>query len=198
MSDAQNTGASPPVDPGEIPLPPDPPAWPKAVGITSIVWGALGLTCGACGVAGGIASSYLSGMMPAEMGPMPDVMKPSPAQLVLGGVGILWAILLIVAGIMCVTRNPATRAMHLVYAVGSFVLTAAGTVLSVRQQFAIAEWVAQNPDSGWAKQQNPTVSWIILGATVVLGLAWPCFCLLWFGVVKRRPEDLTGGQVPAA
>lgn len=196
-----NTPTPPPIEHADAPLDEhwqDPPRWPKAVGTISIVWGALSLTCAGCGVAGFFMSNWSAGMAPPDWGPPPPVMMPGIEQLALQALGALWAVLLIVAGILVVNRNPAGRIAHLVYAVGSVLLTAVAVALAIRQQNAIADWARNNPDSMWAQQNNPTVTYIALAVGILLGLAWPAFCFVWFGLIKRRPEDLHGGEPPVA
>lgn len=174
----------------------DPPKWPTVVGTISIVWGGLSLTCAGCGVASMLFSPQMMKMAEAELGPAPAVMLPTMPQLILSGLGVPWAILLIVAGIFTVTRSPAGRASHLVWAVGSLLIGLLYAVLAVQQQLAIADWAAQNPDNQWAQHNNPLVAYVSLAVGLVLSFAWPVFCLIWFGLVKHRPEDMTGGVTP--
>lgn len=173
--------------PGHDPLP-DPPTWPKTVGITSIVWGAIGLTCSGCGAGMLAAMPWLMFFAEKEIGsPMPDALKPGPFALPLSVVGVGWAVLLIVAGILCVGRKPAARPAHLVYAIGGVILAALGAVSGTMDQLHALDWVAQNPTDGWARQHNATVGWIMLVFFVGLGTVWPLFCLVWFGALKRSP-----------
>lgn len=190
--------AEPPHSP-EDDLLAEPPRWPKVVGIASIAWASLGMLCGACGV----ASPALQGLIPKEMtekwGPMPAAMQQSPMQTAAAGIGIAWALVLLAAGIACVMRRPAARPMHLVYALGSIGLSLWGLSMGLRQMAALNQWAQQNPANEWAKMHNPLMGLVMIGAGMVLGLAWPGFCLVWFGAVKRRREDFTGGAAePAA
>lgn len=177
-------------------LPDEPPKWPGIVGVISIVWASLGLLCGICGLASPlIMQAAFAQAASSQMGPMPDVMKPGLPQMAHGVVSLLWTVLLLVAGIMLTLRKPAARPLHLLYAVGSIILTIVGTVVGVMAQRAIHEWAANNPDNEWAKQiaqQPAAAAYIGIGFAVVLGLAWPVFCLIWFGAVKRTPRDITG------
>ena len=59
---------------------------------------------------------------------------------------------------------------------------------------AIMEWARQNPDNPWAQQQNPLLTVVIFAFVIVLSFAWPVFCLIWFGLVKRTPESMTGSD----
>jgi hypothetical protein len=175
----------------------EPPRWPSVVGGISIGWAALGLLCGGCGVLSPILMWTFLKSAEAQFGPMPEVLRPDALQIALAGAGMLWAAVLLVAGIMLTLRKPASRPLHLVYAAGGVVLTAVASGAAVMHQLRIAEWVAQNPDNKWAQQQNPTMSFVMLGVYVLLGLAWPLFCLVWFGLVKRTAADIAGGGASA-
>jgi hypothetical protein len=172
----------------------EPARWPTVVGTISIVWASLNLLCAGCGVLSPVLMSTLMKSAEAQLGPMPDVMRPGAGQVVVAGLGFVWAILLLVAGIMLTLRKPAARMLHLVYAAGAIVLSIAGTAVAVMMQLRIAEWVADNPDSPWAQQQNPAVSFAMIGVSVVLGMAWPVFVLVWFGVVKRNASAIVGSE----
>lgn len=172
------------------------PRWPGVVGTISIIWASLNMICGGCGVLSPILMSFALAPAEEKFGPMPDVMRPGALQIAAAGGGLLWAIVLLVAGIMLTLRKPAARPLHIVYAAGSIVLSIAGTVLAILNQQAIAQWAANNPGSEWAKQSNPTISYIVLAVAIILGLAWPVFCLVWFGLVKRTAADIAGHDAP--
>src|SRR3954471_18440045 len=89
----------------EMPMPGEPPAWPKVIGIISIVWASLGLACGMCGFGWILYLPTFSKQMEAQMGPMPPAMTPSAAQMALMVVGILWAFVLLSAGIATIGRK---------------------------------------------------------------------------------------------
>lgn len=164
----------------------EPPRWPKVVGIISIVWASLGLACGVCGMAGPFISTYF---VPPEMkGQMPP-MAPPPLMLAAQVAGMANAVLLLVAGIMLVSRKPVSKPMHLVYGLLSFPLFVVTMMLSMQQQAALAQWAQQNPDTPYGKaMQGPgaalgqTIGWVI-GCLMML---YPVFCVIWFGFVKRR------------
>jgi hypothetical protein len=171
------------------------PGWPKPVGIISIVWGALGLTCGLCGLVG---LSMMPAMMKGaedQMGVMPDIMKPSPLQMVAMVAGFVPTIVLIVAGVLTVRRNFTGRLVHLIYVGLAIFIGGIGIAMQIQQQMALSAWAAENPDNMWAKQQQQGGAFAYIGIAfgVLLSFAWPLFCAIWFGFVKRRPEDF--GQV---
>lgn len=171
------------------------PGWPKPVGIISIVWGSLGLLCGMCGMASmTMMSTFMKGAED-QMGPMPDMMKPTPLQIGAMALGFIPAITLIVAGALTVKRNYKGRMVHLIYVAMSMVIGGIGIAMQIQQQMALSAWAAENPDNMWAKQQQQGGAFAYIGIAfgVLLSFAWPLFCAIWFGFVKRKPEDF--GQV---
>jgi hypothetical protein len=178
----------------------EPPRWPKVVGITSIVWASIGLACGVCGIGSLAFMPQLMKMAEQSMGePYPAALNPPRSLLVLAAVGTLWTFLLLAAGIATVTRRPAGRPLHLLYSIGSVLLAFVNTAFSLQYQNAVAQWAAQNPGSKWAQTQGGVGNMIGIAFGLLLGLAWPAFCIVWFGFIKRKPEDMTGGvQEPAA
>jgi hypothetical protein len=167
----------------------EPPGWPKVVGIVSIVWGGLSLLCGVCGIGwGGIIAPR---MLPPEQA-VPPGLFVSPMQMVLGAIGFIFQIALIVGGVATVGRKPAGRTLHLVYASASVVLFVIGIPLAFQQQAVMKQWAIDNPAHPIAKGMTgpgagvgQIVGWAF-GA--VFGLGWPMFCLIWFGLCRKRPE----------
>lgn len=94
------------------------PKWPKVIGILSIVWGSLGLFCGGVGMAMLPFSAKLSGMALKNGEPTPYGSIPTITDYTITGIGFGLALLLLFAGIACVSYRPTTRVMHLVYAGG--------------------------------------------------------------------------------
>jgi len=191
---------NPPMEPGDLGTLAEPPKWPKVVGIISIVWAGLGLTCTGCGLASMVFMPQLMKVSEQAMGgPMPAIMQPGPLQIVLTAASLIPVILLLLAGIATVGRKPTGRPLHLAYAVVSIVMSVASTVVAAQHQLAVIEWAQQNPDSKWAGQAQSPMAWIGLAFGILIGLAWPVFCLIWFGLVKRRNADITEGlEEPAA
>lgn len=181
------------------------PGWPKGVGIPSIILGALMLVCNGMGVAWfSVGQPWMmqqaidSGQM--EGGVPPFMMQPMLGMTVLCVVGLLVSVLLVVAGISTVARRPAGRALHLAYGALSVVTFGVSMYMNMSMQAQTNEWIQQNPDSGFAAQAQQSLGpGFGLAMGVLLGLVWPVFCLIWFGLVKKRPEDMTGGvAAPAA
>lgn len=190
----QTNDAAPIQPPDFIDLPPDPPAWPKVIGIISIVFASLGLVCGGCGGAMLFAMPALLKLSEEQFGPAPDVFKPPVAQLAMVPVGFILAIVLLVAGIMLIRRKPAARVMHLVYAVVNILLTSAGVVVGLMQLDKLAAWKAANEGEQWAAQINMPQQYFTLAFATAIGIAYPLFLLIWFGLVKRKATDM--GTLP--
>jgi hypothetical protein len=181
---------APSLDPAgfDAPIAPE-PAWPKVVGIISTCWASLGLFCGVCGTTMGFVGPMMAKMAEQQMGgPMPKEMQASPAQLILGVVGLGGSALLLAAGIATTKRRPAGRSLHLFASIAGLILTAIGGWLAYQQQMALSHWLQQNPSDPWARQANPGIGLAIGGFMTLLGLAWPIFCLVWFGAMGKRPE----------
>jgi hypothetical protein len=168
------------------------PGWPKVVGTISIVWASLGLLCSGCGMIMFFALPTMMKGAEAKLGPMPPEMLPQPLQMVAAGIGFLWAIVLLVAGITTVTRRPLGRPLHLLHACGAIVLGTIGIVLQVKQMGDLNAWAAANPTNEWAKQMNSPGQGIGRNIGLVfaafLSYAWPLFCLIWFSPSKRAAE----------
>lgn len=165
-----------------------PPAWPKAVGIVSIVWGSLGIACNGCGV---VSMLVMPGLMaqavPNE--PMPPQFQPSGLAVLASVLSVCVSVVLIVAGVLVMRRRELGRWLHLGYAAAALVLTIVGVAIQLQMMAAMDQFVRENPGSMWAQQQNAPGSKIgqqvglVFG--VVLGAAYPLFCLVWFGLIKR-------------
>ncbi len=171
------------------------PRWPKVVGIISIVWGSIGLICNGLG----LASSFLfAGMMKSAAEQMnggmpPQITEINPMILLMYGVGLVWTILLIVAGAVTVARKPAGRPIHLFWSISNLLIAGWGIFLSVSMQNAIAQWVRDNPTADFSQNYSPMQGMVGLALGIVLGFAWPLFILVWFLFVKRSNADLAEG-----
>ncbi|CAG0973768.1 hypothetical protein PHYC_01392 [Phycisphaerales bacterium] len=178
---------TPPIEAGDLELPPEPPKWPKVIGIISICWAGLGLTCTVCGVAGG-AVGYAF-MPESQRSQFPPNFGLTPGLMATAAFGTLNAGLLLIAGILTLRRKPLGGLLHLVVAAISILLFAVNVYFTMEQQAIIAQWARENSETQYAKQLNSgsqqigqIVGWAF-GA--LLGLGYPIFLLIWFGVVKR-------------
>ncbi|MBX3359941.1 MAG: hypothetical protein KF705_00670 [Phycisphaeraceae bacterium] len=191
-------GTPAPQSPDFIDLPADPPVWPKVFGIISIVFGTLGLVCGGCGLAVMPFMGQLMGNV-AEGQDLPPAYQPNLATMAYAGVGLLHAILLLIAGAVTVARKPVGRPLHLVYAALGIPLAIGGLFIQWKLQQENIAWAAQaDPNNPFAQQFNSPQSRMgnMLGMAfgAAMGLGYPLFLLVWFGLVKRKGSDM--GQLP--
>lgn len=175
----------------------DMPAWPKVIGTLSIVFGSVSVLCG--GVQFGFNAFILPQLVPAETwegaATPPPIVSIPPEAYVAGVLSIIVNVGLVVAGVMCAARNAAGRMAHLIYGVVMVIVTIYSTLVQMRFQESMDQWVADNPDTTLATQMASQSAFNSIGLIffIILTLAWPAFCIIWFGMVKRKPEDFTGG-----
>jgi hypothetical protein len=131
-------------------------------------------------------------------GPIPAELQPGAMQIVAGLIHPLGGVILLVAGILLCMRRSAARMTHLVYAAVSLL----GTVLGVA---GVMSWVnsfrafeAAQPDHEWVHYfntfSNPSMMIAQTIGAAVASVLFPAFAIIWFLFIKKRPEDITGGQ----
>ena len=174
------------------------PKWPKVIGIISIVWGSLGLFCGGLGLVGLPFSEKLSSMALQNGEPAPYGSVATGTDYAITGIGFCLALLLLFAGIACVSYRPLTRMMHLLYG-GISIPLVVWSFLNQQHKLELnKQWAEQYPDNPVAQtmlgQGGQTGEIIGLVLLIVLGFGVPVFYLLWFGVIKTKPEQITGGD----
>ena len=188
------TPAAPPTEPP--PMLDEPKSWPKVIGIISITWASVvGLGCNACAA---FMPQIMGRIIPEDMKKdgLPPNLTPNPIMYGAIGLGVLVSILLLVAGIALVRRKRSGRALHLVWAVLGCLMAVLGLYMQWRMNGEVQVWMQQHPDSQFAKQAasqgdiGPIIGYV-MGA--VFGLAYPVFCLVWFGLVKRNAAEIDSG-----
>ncbi|GJM19653.1 MAG: hypothetical protein DHS20C14_18660 [Phycisphaeraceae bacterium] len=192
--------ASPPTefDPADPELFVEAPKWPKVVGILSVVFGSISVFCGGVGIAlAPLGVSMAEGQLNGD--PPPPNMVIAPIDMVSQGVGFLINILLIIAGSTLLMRKPAARALHLLYGVAFLFAAGLGIWAQMKKQAAMDAY-AQQYDNIYAQQHGQAGSLaLIIGVVMMVAfLCWPAFCLVWFGLTKTKPSDITGAHDPAA
>lgn len=106
-------------------------------------------------------------------------------------------LVLLGAGVALVMRKYVARPLHLVW-VALAVLSACWSMyLQIGQSQQTKQWVRDNPSSKFAQAQNQGASGLVeVGAWIIglaVGLGYPTFCGIWFGLVKKKPEEYTRG-----
>lgn len=173
------------------------PLWPKVVGIISSIYAGLFLTCSVVGLA--LMPVWQSLSQPTYEGASspPPSLSPDAITWMLSGIGVVVLLGLLFAGINTILRKPLGRTLHLLVAAVSIVLTFVNAWNQMRIQTALEAWAAENPDTIMAQQATASggaIGTIVsLGMVFIFGLVYPVFLLIWFGLVKTKPEDMTGG-----
>ncbi len=175
-----------------------PPAWPKWIGGLAIAWGALMLTCTGIGaVMMPMQSKFMKPMI--EGAPMPDALIPTPLDWGFIAIGFVMTLLLLFGGIFCVSRNPVSRVMILIWAIPSIPMSLFNYTIQMGKQESLREWAKQYPNTqygemlnaqGAAGQQVTEIVGLVI--TILLGVIIPAFFIVWFGFVKTKPEQMTG------
>lgn len=187
----------------------EPPAWPKVMGIISIVLGGLGLPCGLCV---GIMSLAMGPFMQkmgelqaqgggAKGGPeipstqIPSELAPGTLSILSGLLWPLCAILMLMAGVMLLQRKPAGRTLHIVYGMISVLGTLIGLIGAWMYSQSAAAYMAQHPDDPWTKfftaqGGGPSGQFVQAIGLSCVSFIYPAFVLIWFLFVKRNPADM--------
>ncbi len=136
-----------------------------------------------------------------EGAPLPEGMKANGTDWMLMGFGFAITLFLLVGGIFCVMRNPISRMMILIWGVFSIPISLISYVRQLDKQESIRAWAQQYPDSPLAQQMNAgdqTTQQIgeVVGLvlTIILGVLIPAFFIIWFGLIKTKPEHMTGSE----
>ncbi len=178
----------------------DAPAWPRHIGTLSIIWVVIGGCCAGCMLALAVASPSLIGMIPDEAQrakALREQPPQAPLALVSLGASFLMAFLLLFAGILTLRRQALGRTLHMVWAGLTLVLIAIGLWDGFRHMPALEKWVQENPNVPAAKFMSGPAMMIQMLIYTAIRLVWPVFCLIWFGLVKRTPETMTGHAASA-
>jgi len=175
------------------------PKWPVVIGIVSIIWGGFWLLCGGLGIAFlPLAPRFMEQALEGD--PIPYGMVPTATDYIIGVSGILGSLLLLFAGIMAVSRRPVTRPMHIVYGVITIPLSLWSYLNQMGKAALNAEWAEDFPNNPMATGMGTDTTQAAFGQilgliiTILLGVCIPLFYLIWFGLIKTKPEQITGGD----
>lgn len=187
---------TPPIDAGEIPQ--QPSAWPKVIGVITIIFGSLAILQGCVGAVSSLFMSSLSAIVPAEQAAVYDAMEDLKPWMIIGAVLALGlGILLLVAGIGLVRRRAWSPTACMVWAGIKMVFVVGYTILgdmAQQAQFeAMQEMMQQDPNMPAAMPAMMGSFMQVFGVfTIVLGILWgwalPVFLLIWFARSKIKAE----------
>lgn len=178
---------------------PDPPSWTKPIGIASLSFAGLSLTCLGCGGVGLLMPILFASGMQQQFpdGLPPQITTPQPLFITSLSVGFVLQLLLVFAGSMLLLRKANARVLHLLYGVLGVLSFAFGAWVSVEHQVAITEWCKANPNTKFAQSQQASgmigqiVGWT---SAILTGLVWPVFSLVFFGVIKKDAREIERGR----
>jgi len=172
-------------------------SWPKVIGIISIVWASLGLLCNSCTALSAVLTPVFMNMAPPQMQQQMQQQMASQNTLfniVTGLLGVAMSVVLMYAGIQTMRYRWKGRMLHLVWAGLSVVLGIGGSIFGygVMKQQVAAQLAQMQNDPNMAKMQPmiETMAYATFGCVVLFSLAYPLFILVWFGLIKKRPEDM--------
>lgn len=182
-----------------------PAGWPKPIGIISLILGIMSVTCGVIGIgftfaSGGFFGSMMSGQLPPNTPPPPFVPPMNAIFIASIVVSLLLNAILIAAAVKLLARSASGRSLHLLYAIVGVVSAFFGSFAGYQGQQALGAqqlaWAEQYGDGNdMTKQmadqfrQQQQMRGPIQAVGIVIGLlvrlAWPLFCVIWFGMVKK-------------
>lgn len=168
----------------------EPTSWPKVIGIVSMIWGGLSITCAGCGAIGAIASVS---MIPEEMKAqgLPPTVGLNLTNGISMAVGTLMAIVLFAAGLTTLRRSMTGRTLHLIWSALSILWIPIAMFLIFRQNAEMDRWAADNPENQFAKQHlaGGGIGMAIgVGITLIFSL-YPVFIFIWFMFIKKTKES---------
>ena len=191
----------PPTDP-EAFDPSDPsrfverPKWPRGIGIISIILGSIGLLCSVGAAGAGVFLAPLQQQAVSDLAPdadpLPGAMTPLIWVSLIFGTGL--AFLQLIGGVFCASYKPVARPTLLIYGVLGIVSTFLGVYANMQQQGVMSDWAQANPGNPIADQMNSdaqAISQLVgLAIGLLLGLGISLFYVIWFGLVKTKPEQM--------
>jgi hypothetical protein len=170
-----------------------PSKWPTVIGIIAIIWAAIGLLGGVCG----LGSIFMAQVIPANFPGTPGMSMSAPLTMLPGALlSLIVRACLLALGIGLLKRRPWSAQWIRTWAVVEMlcsVVVLAVTHIAQQPQFAA---IANQP----GMQQMPgflagfTVAFFVCG--LLVGWALPVFVLIWFSRDKIKQEVATW-QSPA-
>ncbi len=172
----------------------EPTSWPKVIGIISMIWGGIGLTCVGCG---GVMTMAGTAMLPPEMqnGPLPPTMGFGIVNMLNLGTGTLFSILLFAAGLTTLRRSMTGRTLHLVWSAASLAWIPVALYLAYYQTEAMKVFVRDNPDSPFSKGGSPEMGLMIGIVMTAIFSIYPVFIFIWFLFIKKTKESFGAAAV---
>ncbi len=193
-SGEQAPSMTPPSDPGEVP----PSNWPTAIGVIAIVVGSVGAMSGCLGAFSPLIFDLFQRIVPeGQVTGLEGMMDWAVWMVAVSVVGMLVAVLLLVAGIGITKRRAWGPKAALVWAglkmIFVVVNSVIGYLVQIAQFEAMQEAIAndQNLPAGMGAfmgslMQALGIFGLLIG--VLWGWALPVFLFIWFSRKKIRTE----------
>lgn len=127
-----------------------PPAWPRWVGIITVVYavvmfGCMGLMAAATVMFQGMVEQGLDG------DPMPEAMRVRAPDVAIIAVGLVMNVVLLFGGIFCTMRRPVSRWMLAGYGLVSIPVSLGNYVYQLGKQESLRQWAQTYPDNQFAE-----------------------------------------------
>jgi hypothetical protein len=183
---------TPPIEP-DLDLPPERPTWPLVIGWISVSWSVIfGFCCMGWGIVGlavflPMGVENMKKADPSMDVSLPPQMQLGPAMIAMLGTGVLLSLVLLVAGALTISRKPAGRTAHIIYAVLSIISVIASSIYQFMQIPALRQFRADHPGNPFVKPSPMGEGFDYFGPVIglVIGMVFPAFILIWFLVSKR-------------
>ncbi|MBY0113719.1 MAG: hypothetical protein K2Y21_12940 [Phycisphaerales bacterium] len=165
-----------------------PTSWPETIGMISMVWAGIGLSCAGCGLMSVMMELNTSVWVLEMQGHKLLGMALTLAIKLQIGVGIVLSVILFAAGFATRQRLIAGRLLHLVWSGISLLWTPVSIVMIFQQDAAMKRWLTLNPSDIMAKQPGAGINiGLMIGLT--LTLAFSLFIFVWFMFIKKTKES---------
>ena len=196
--------SQPPTEAGPLMTEPEPSKWPTVIGVIAIVFGAIGVLGGFCGM----LSPRMVAMMPPDANTGADYVREWSGWIIFSSlVGLAFSGVLLAIGIGLLKRRFWSRAWAIRWSVVYMAFALVNLIFNFfMQQGQYEQMMQQNNMPTGAAQGMQVAS----GFAVCFGLVWawalPIFLLIWMSREKikaeiatwQTPEETFGGSQPLA
>lgn len=200
----EESSTAPPTEPGEVQALRPPESWPSAIGILGIIFAALGILGGACGVGGALLGTVFAGVVPeearAQMEASMRYALPYPVlQWGVQFVELVLAIVLLVGSIQILRRSRAGRGTLIAFSWLDLVANFLGAGVGLFVLQAQEAMLRDNPDlARQAGALGPGAGMAMLAGGFILACVWPVFLIIWFNREKVRDDIDRWGEAQFA
>lgn len=172
------------------------PSWPKWIGGLALAWAALGLPCTGLGAAN---LAFQQKMVEPKLdgAPMPEILQQTGQEWIILVISLILGLMLLFGGIFCIVRKPVSRLMILGWGVLSVPLSLWSYLVVINKLDAQMAWAELHPSTQFAQELEMAAGImpiIVLVMTLIFGVIAPSVAIVWFGLIKTKPEQMTGSE----